>query len=254
MVRRQPVVEWTSCDRIHRSGRQAILRDRRKLQFRPGCSWLLRPRVHHQLGTLRLWVGSNSGDVSGTPVTLFASCNISQNRSCSPNTYGGVDTSVWNIASGTATGWFVHQGPGSGGNQGIAYTDNTVGSKMLNGGEELICIEGASPAKYSGGLTAISSCGTAIGWSGSGFFRINMHQENAICEGDSRGYLRNPTGSSGSWNAGHFGRLSQKTLPLRHVYRQRMPPTFRTWRQLLSICVDHYLLQINAVALEQHRS
>jgi hypothetical protein len=145
---------------------------------------------------------SGSADASGTSVSLFASCNVSQNPNCSPNTYGGVDASVW--TANAATGWFVHQGPGSGGNQGTAYTDNTVGSSDLSAGDELICIEGASPAKYNSGINAISSCGTAVGWSGSGFYRLNMYQGNAICQGDSGGYVRKPTGFSGSWNAGHF--------------------------------------------------
>jgi hypothetical protein len=151
-----------------------------------------------------------NASVGGVSITLFASCNLSTYASCSPYTYGGVDSSLW-TSSNTITGWFVHQAPHpllGAQYQGTAYTDATIGSKDLNAGDQLICIEGASVNKYGGasGSSATSACGVAAGWSLGGFYYLNMYPGNTICVGDSGGYVRNPSGafSGGSYNAGHF--------------------------------------------------
>ena len=160
-----------------------------------------------------------SGTTSGVAVAIFASCNVSNVPTCSPNTYGGVDTSVWSITSGGATGWFVHQGPPPppylSSVQGTAYTDATLGSLDLNAGDPLVCIEGASVNKYGGSsnLNAISSCGVAGGWSGAGYQYLNMYPGNGICHGDSGAYVRNPSGGSGSYNAGNFRGVASTSIP-----------------------------------------
>jgi hypothetical protein len=146
-----------------------------------------------------------TGSQTGVPLTIFASCNTKTAVNCSPYTYGGVDSSVWNISIGSATGWFVHQAPGSGPDQGTAYTDLTIGSFDVNPGDPLICVEGASIHKYGGGsgLNAVSSCGVGADWSGDGFQEINMYPGNGVCSADSGGYVRKPSGYSyGSYNAG----------------------------------------------------
>jgi hypothetical protein len=161
-----------------------------------------------------------NASVGGVPITMFASCNLSTYASCSPYTYGGVDSSLW-TSSNTITGWFVHQAPAiwlGSQFQGTAYTDVTLGSKDLNPGDQLICIEGASLNKYSGasGSSATSSCGVAAGWSLSGFQYLNMYPGNPICSGDSGGYVRNPSGaiSGGSFNAGHFRGIASHDNPV----------------------------------------
>jgi hypothetical protein len=150
-------------------------------------------------------------------MTTVAVCDIRVNPNCSPLSYGGVDVTKLAINSGTATGWFIWQAWPSGlAAQTISYTDSTVGSYDLEDGVPLICVEGASPLKFSSIINAASACGIVGGWSVDGFKYLNMYPGQAVCPGDSGSYIRRPTGYGGSWNSGIMSAVGSgegNTLP-----------------------------------------
>lgn len=150
-----------------------------------------------------------TGSTAGVPLQLFAACNISENPNCAPpQTYGGIDASLWKVRipyNNTLTGWHVWQEwPGDTAYQTRAYSVYTSGSYDLVAGDPMTCIEGASLHKFGTSISAATSCGIAAGWSGGGFFVVSMYPHQPVCRGDSGGYVRKPTNSTGSWNAGTF--------------------------------------------------
>ena len=165
--------------------------------------------------------GTSSGPfaVGGGSISRNVTCDTdvpgSIGTTCPPNTPLGVDVALMSINAGsTATGWFVHQAwPGDTGIQQTSYTAATDGSFDLTPGLHLICLEGASPAKFGTNISASSTCGISQGFDSGGFYKFTLYPRQPVCQGDSGAYIRRPTGTGSAWNAGILSYVATATPP-----------------------------------------